>query len=77
MEKNKKECDEIFRKNASNKKKDNEGYGDNGDICPICFDKERTMMCLPCKHLLCEGCINKIKKCAICRKNILLRYKIK
>ena len=77
LEKNKKECDEIFRKNASNKKKDNEGYGDNGDICPICFDKERTMMCLPCKHLLCEGCINKIKKCAICRKNILLRYKIK
>ena len=77
LEKNKKECDEIFRNNASNKKKDNEGYGDNGDICPICFDKERTMMCLPCKHLLCEGCINKIKKCAICRKNILLRYKIK
>ena len=77
LEKNKKECDEIFRKNASNKKKDNEGYGDNGNICPICFDKERTMMCLPCKHLLCEGCINKIKKCAICRKNILLRYKIK
>ena len=76
LEKNKKECDEIFRKNASNKKKDNEGYGDNGDICPICFDKERTIMILPCKHLLCEGCINKINKCPICRKNVLLRYEI-
>ena len=65
-----------MEKQEFNKKKDNEGYGDNGNLCPICFDKERTIMILPCKHLLCEGCINKINKCPICRKNVLLRYKI-
>ena len=57
-------------------KKDSEGYGENGDICPICFDKKRDNISLPCKHLFCEDCINKMEKCPICRCSIIIRYKL-
>ena len=57
-------------------KKDSEGYGENGDICPICFDKKRNTISLPCKHLFCEECSNKMEKCPICRQLIITRYKL-
>ena len=57
-------------------KKDSEGYGENGDICPICFDKKRNTISLPCKHLFCEECSNKMEKCPICRQAIITRYKL-
>ena len=58
-------------------KKDSEGYGQDGNICPICFDKERDWICLPCKHLFCEICIKKVEKCPICRKLILVKESLK
>ena len=57
-------------------KTDSEGYGENGDICPICFDKKRNTISLPCKHLFCEECLNKMEKCPICRQAIIVRYKL-
>ena len=57
-------------------KTDSEGYGENGDICPICFDKKRNTISLPCKHLFCEECSNKMEKCPICRQAIITRYKL-
>ena len=61
-----------FKKEIKNiqKLKDNEGYGEDGTICPICFFNERTWVCLPCKHLYCGTCIEKFEKCPICRKVI-------
>ena len=66
-----KEYKEEYRKNLLN---DSEGYGDDGTICPICFEFKRNMIALPCKHLFCEYCINKLRKCPICRRNILMKY---
>ena len=57
--------------------KDSEGYGKDGNICPICFENERDWVCLPCKHLFCETCIKKVEKCPICRKIILTKESFK
>ena len=73
LEKNKKEFSDLFKLNG--KIFDSEGYGEKGDICPICFDKKRNMVCYPCKHPFCNECIYKVEKCPICRKLIMLRYK--
>ena len=61
-----------FKKEIKNiqKIKDNEGYGEDGAICPICFTNERNWICLPCKHLYCGYCIEKVEKCPICRRAI-------
>ena len=74
LEKNKEECNYIFKHSLD--KKDSEGYGENGEFCPICFDQKRNTMSLPCKHLFCEDCLNKMEKCPLCRKNIMIRFKI-
>ena len=74
LEKNKEECKSIFMHSLG--KKDSEGYGENGEFCPICFDKKRNTISLPCKHLFCEDCIDKMEKCPLCRKNIMVRFKI-
>ena len=58
-------------------KKDSEGYGEDNSICPICIENKRNIMALPCKHLFCSVCINKIiesAKCPICRKLILYNF---
>ena len=58
--------------------KDSEGYGDDSSLCPICFDQKRNILCLPCKHLFCNNCIEKImtkRKCPICRGSIIITYK--
>ena len=55
--------------------KDSEGYGDDNSFCPICFDRKRDILCLPCKHLFCNICIDKImskRKCPICRGTIII-----
>ena len=62
-------------KNIENK--DSEGYGKDGDLCPICFVNERNWVSLPCKHLFCETCIKKVEKCPICRKIILTKDPLK
>ena len=55
---------------------DSEGYGDDGSICPICFENKRNKVALPCKHLFCDFCLSKLDKCPICRSNILIRQLI-
>ena len=57
--------------------KDSEGYGDDSSLCPICFDQKRNILCLPCKHLFCYNCINKIigkRRCPICRGAIIITF---
>ena len=70
----KSQCEYIFSHSLN--KKDSEGYGEKGDICPICFDKKRNTLSLPCKHLFCEDCIYKMEKCPICRYSIIIRFKL-
>ena len=53
---------------------DSEGYGENGTICPICYEYKRNEIALPCKHIFCEYCLTQLKKCPICRRNILMKY---
>ena len=74
LEKNKEEFNKILNENI--KISDSEGYGEKGDICPICFDKKRNMICYPCSHQFCDDCIYKVEKCPICRKPIMIRNKI-
>ena len=74
LEKNKPELDNLLNKYKD--KNDSEGYGEKGDICPICMDKKRNTMSFPCKHIFCNECIYKVEKCPICRKIIMVRYKI-
>ena len=59
--------------------KDSEGYGEDNTLCPICFEKKRNILCLPCKHLYCDNCISPImdkRKCPICRGGIIMVYKV-
>ena len=74
FEKYKDEYKDEFNKIIINN--DSEGYGEDGSICPICFEYKRNKMALPCKHLFCQFCIEKLNKCPICRRSILLKYLI-
>ena len=59
--------------------KDSEGYGEDNSLCPICFERKRNIICLPCKHLYCDNCINPImdkRKCPICRGGIIMVYQV-
>jgi hypothetical protein len=39
--------------------------------CKICFDREKTVCFIPCRHLaVCDVCARKCKKCCICNANI-------
>ena len=71
LEKYKDEYNLVLKNISLNK--DSEGYGDDGSICPICFEFKRNVIALPCKHLFCEFCINKLEKCPICRRPILMK----
>ena len=54
-----------------------EGYGEDGTICPICLDKKKTVICLPCRHSFCLPCINKLiekASCPICRAQIRITF---
>ena len=56
-----------------------EGYGDDGIICPICFENQKSTICLPCKHFFCSICIKKLIKkgnCPICRREIKITFDI-
>ena len=68
--------DNIYKKQLHSiyKYNDSEGYGDDCSLCPICFEKERDMMFLPCKHLFCNDCSKVIMEkciCPICRGLII------
>ena len=39
--------------------------------CILCFDKDRIITLLPCKHfVLCENCSEPLEKCPVCRWQI-------
>jgi len=59
------------------KNSDSLGYGDDNDLCPICFTNKRNFIVIPCKHLYCEYCVNQISRCALCRSNIAVKYNLK
>ena len=47
---------------------------DEGRLCVICFENEKTHVCKPCKHLcLCEGCVDLVEDglCPICRASVV------
>ena len=58
-------------------KQDSEGYGEDNSLCPICFERKRNIIFLPCKHLFCDLCTKKILEkgdCPICRRAIISYY---
>ena len=57
-----------------------EGYGEDGTICPICFNYKIDTIFYPCKHKFCKQCSDKIMetfKCPICRSVILTQFDTK
>ena len=72
LDKNKEEYSQLFKNII--KYNDSEGYGEDGTFCPICFENKRNEIALPCKHLFCNYCINKVDKCPICRSSILMKH---
>ena len=40
---------------------------ENATECTICY--EHTMNRTECDHIICETCMTKIDKCAVCRKD--------
>ena len=70
----------IKLKEETNKNKDSEGYGEDGNICPICLENKRDIIFYPCKHRFCKKCTNIImenSKCPICRGVVLINLDIK
>ena len=59
------------------------GYGEDGSICPICLDKKKTTICIPCKHFFCSRCIDKCidklnkQKCPLCRIEVKAIFDMK
>ena len=55
------------------------GYGENGTICPICLENQKSIICLPCRHFFCRTCMDLLLdkgKCPICRANIKITFDI-
>ena len=53
------------------------GAGEDGTVCPICFDNKKSVICLPCKHFFCKSCLDKIIEkeiCPICRTKIKIIF---
>ncbi|XP_076652454.1 E3 ubiquitin-protein ligase mind bomb 1 isoform X4 [Halictus rubicundus] len=47
------------------------------DECLVCSDGKREMLFNPCGHVACcNTCAPRVKKCLICRENVLTRMKI-
>ncbi|XP_025074658.1 E3 ubiquitin-protein ligase MIB1-like isoform X1 [Pogonomyrmex barbatus] len=47
------------------------------DECLVCSDGKREMLFSPCGHVACcNACAPRVKKCLICRENVLSRVKI-
>ena len=50
----------------------------NKKMCPVCYDREVSMVMVPCGHTYCDGCSNYDyrAKCPQCRATINSRVKI-
>ena len=40
------------------------------EVCPICIENDATCI-TECRHSYCITCLCKIKKCALCRKDLV------
>lgn len=40
------------------------------ELCPICIENSAEYY-TECNHGYCIGCLSKIKRCALCRKNLI------
>ena len=70
----------IDKLKKETKNYNNEGYGEDGTICPICFTYKIDTILYPCKHKFCKVCTDKIMetfKCPICRSLILMQFDTK
>lgn len=48
-------------------------------LCSICWEAEKTIVLLPCRHFcLCQGCssTDKLTSCPICRQTIREKFAI-
>lgn len=45
-------------------------------LCKICFDENEDIT-LPCKHMICRKCLNKLnkKECPFCRAKFEIKHK--
>ena len=56
-----------------------EGYGEEGNICPICMENTKSVIALPCKHFFCGTCMTRLIRggtCAVCRTQIKITFDI-
>ena len=44
--------------------------------CPICFEQPRDTLLMPCGHLLCKGCSEKMGACPICRAEVRETHRV-
>eukprot|EP00695_Tsukubamonas_globosa_P001296 TRINITY_DN2289_c0_g1_i1.p2 TRINITY_DN2289_c0_g1~~TRINITY_DN2289_c0_g1_i1.p2 ORF type:complete len:62 (-),score=24.33 TRINITY_DN2289_c0_g1_i1:80-265(-) len=44
---------------------------ENRLLCPICMNKPKRVMFLPCCHLMCEVDAEKFTDCPICKATIV------
>ena len=52
-------------------------FGDKSvDLCHICYVNERNFVFVPCGHIFCKTCSNKMVRCAICKANITKNIKV-
>lgn len=42
----------------------------SGDNCGICMEQIANIAFIPCGHITCKSCCDKVNKCPFCRKNI-------
>lgn len=68
----------ILNDKSLGKPENEEAFKGMGGIeCPICFDSPKYACALPCGHLYCNNCVNKVvayhHKCSICRKAVKLK----
>ncbi|KAK2587081.1 hypothetical protein KPH14_002852 [Odynerus spinipes] len=50
---------------------------DDARLCKICYNAERSIVFLPCGHMVaCGKCASDMTKCAICRQPILLTVRV-
>jgi len=66
----KKKTTRVVKKQEEPKPKPVDQY-ENPDECVICMDKKRSVVNVPCGHLvLCDTCGPTVKECPICRAAI-------
>lgn len=44
--------------------------------CPICLDNFSNFTLVPCGHLICGQCCQKVNSCPLCRKSINQKLKL-